>query len=72
MAQGKIPDCTILSNKGFSEEEVTQLEAYMQRELPKLKEMAAGIRLLDAMVESTGCKQCKVWETDTMSAKTLI
>lgn len=72
MAQGKIPDCTILSNKGFSEEEVTQLEAYMQRELPKLKEMAAGFHLLDAMVEFSGCKRYKVWETDTMSAKTLI
>lgn len=51
LAEGKIPDCTILSNKGFSKEEVTQLEAYMQRELPKLKEMAAGIRLLDAFMK---------------------
>ena len=49
-AEGKIPDCKIISNTGFSAEEVEQLEAYMQRELPKLKEMAAGIRVLDAFM----------------------
>lgn len=50
-AEGKIPDCRIISNKGFSQEEVEQLESYMQRELPQLKKMAAGIRLFDAFMK---------------------
>ena len=49
-AEGKIPDCKLISNKGFTEEEAAQLEAYMNRELPQLKKMAAGIRLLDAFI----------------------
>jgi len=51
VAEGKIPDCKIISNKGFSEEEVEQLENYMVNELAKLKRMAAGIRLLDAFMK---------------------
>jgi len=47
-AEGRIPDCKLISNKGFTEEEAAQLEAYMQSELPELKKMAAGIRLFDA------------------------
>lgn len=50
-AEGKIPDCKIIANKGFAPEEVEQLEAYMARELPGLKKMAAGIRLLDAFMK---------------------
>ena len=48
-AEGRIPECTIISNQGFSEEEVMQLEDYMRRELRTLKRMAAGIRLIDAL-----------------------
>lgn len=51
IADGIIPDCKIISNKGFSEEEVVQLEAYMQSELAKLKRMAAGIRLFDVLTK---------------------
>ena len=51
LAEGKIPDCKIISNKGFSEEEVRQLEEYMQNELPKLKQMAAGINVLGALMK---------------------
>ena len=51
VAEGKIPDCKIISNKGFTEEEVSELENYMQNELAKLKRMAAGIRLLDAFMK---------------------
>ena len=50
-AEGKIPECKIISNKGFSEDEVAQLESYMQGELPKLKRMAAGINVLDAFLK---------------------
>lgn len=47
-AEGKIPDCVILSSQGFSDDEVQKLESYMKRELRKLKEMAAGIHVLDS------------------------
>lgn len=50
-AEGKIPDCKIISNKGFRADEVTKLEEYMQKELPKLKQMAAGINVLDAFMK---------------------
>lgn len=45
-AEGKIPDCVIISNNGFDKDEVQQLEAYMKQELPQLKKMAAGINVL--------------------------
>lgn len=51
MAEGKIPDCKIISNKGFLEDEIIKLEEYMQKELPKLKQMAAGINVLDAFMK---------------------
>lgn len=51
IADGIIPDCKIISSKGFTEEEVEQLEAYMQSELAKLKRMAAGIRLFDVLTK---------------------
>ena len=46
-AEGRIPDCKIISNKGFSQEEAEQLENYMSMELAMLKRTAAGIRLID-------------------------
>ena len=48
-AEGRIPECRIIANQGFTEEEVRQLEDYMRRELKTLKKMAAGIRLIDAL-----------------------
>lgn len=48
-AEGRIPECKILSSSGFETHEVEQLERYMKRELTKLKKMAASIRLLDAL-----------------------
>ncbi len=50
-ADGRIPDCKIISSNGFTEEEVRQLETYMQMELAKLKRMAAEIRLIDAFMK---------------------
>ncbi len=50
-AEGKIPDCKILTNKGFDAEEVSQLEKYMQLQLPDLKKMAAGIRVMDSFLK---------------------
>lgn len=50
-AEGKIPECKIVSNKGFSQEEVEQLETYMKRELTQLKKMAAGINVWEAFMK---------------------
>lgn len=50
-ADGRIPDCKIISSNGFTEAEVEQLEEYMQLELAKLKRMAAGIRLIDVFMK---------------------
>ncbi len=50
-AEGKIPECKIVSSYGFTEAEVEQLEDYMRRELTQLKKMAAGIRLIDAFMK---------------------
>ena len=51
-AEGKIPDCVIMANNGFSKEEVTQLENYMKRELPNLKKMASGVNVLNAFMKN--------------------
>ncbi|MCI5585617.1 MAG: hypothetical protein MR383_08770 [Lachnospiraceae bacterium] len=50
-AEGRIPDCRILSSTGFTKDEVEQLEIYMKRELIELKKMAAGIRIIDALMK---------------------
>ena len=50
-AEGKIPDCRIITSTGFEEAEIKLLEAYMKRELTKLKKMASEIRLLDAFMK---------------------
>lgn len=50
-AEGKIPECVILFAKGLNRAEVRMLEEYMKQELPRLKSMAAGIRLVDAFLK---------------------
>lgn len=50
-AEGKIPECKIMSATGLNKGEVMMLEEYMKRELPQLKKMAAGIRLVDAIMK---------------------
>lgn len=50
-AEGKIPDCKIISNHGFSNAEAICLEEYMCRELVHLKKMAAGIDVMRAFLE---------------------
>lgn len=49
-AEGKIPECTIISNDGFSAEEIEQLEDYMRRERTQLKKMAAGINVMSSFM----------------------
>lgn len=50
-AEGKIPDCVITSAVGLNRAEVRMLEEYMKQELPTLKKMAAGIRVIDAFLK---------------------
>ena len=50
-AEGKIPDCKILSYEGFEESEIAQLEIYMKLELANLKKMAAGIDVMRALMK---------------------
>ena len=50
-AEGKIPDCTIISNNGFTEDDIRVLELYMKNDLARLKRMAAGVNVLDAFMK---------------------
>lgn len=50
-AEGVIPECKIVSNKGFSQEEVSQLEEYMRDNLGMLKRHAAGINPITALMK---------------------
>lgn len=50
-AEGKIPDCKIISSDGFDEGEIGMLEMYMKQNLLQLKKMAAGIRLFDVITK---------------------
>ena len=50
-AEGKIPECEMISNRGFSEEEIEKLKEYMQKELPQLKKMAAGVNVFGALMK---------------------
>ena len=47
-AEGRIPECNILTNNGFAEIEVKELERYMSEHLPELKKMAAGVDIFAA------------------------
>ena len=51
VAEGKIPDCKIISSEGFDEGEIRMLEMYLQQNLLQLKKMAAGIRLIDVITK---------------------
>ena len=51
VAEGKIPDCKIISSEGFDEGEVGMLEMYMKQNLQQLKKMAAGLRLFDVITK---------------------
>ncbi len=50
-AEGKIPDCVITNNKGFSDEEKKALSNYMKRELSSLKKLASSQGPLQAMMK---------------------
>jgi hypothetical protein len=46
-----VPDCVITRNRGFSDDEIRQLEEYMRRELPSIKKLASGINVVKALME---------------------
>lgn len=48
--EGIIPDCKVIRNNGFLQDEVKQIEDYMIANLMELKKMAAGINVLGAFI----------------------
>ncbi len=48
-AEGEIPKCRIISNRGFSQEEVTRLESYLKENSDMLYKTAAGIDPIRAL-----------------------
>ena len=49
-AEGRLSDYKMISNKGFSQEEVDMLEAYMHRETDRIVQMAKKINVMDAFL----------------------
>ena len=49
-AEGEIPACIITKHSGFTDEEVLELQQYMQANLVELKKMASKINVLDAFL----------------------
>lgn len=49
-AEGAIPDCRIIRNEGFNEDEIARLEYYMEGNLGMLKQMAASVNPMDAFL----------------------
>lgn len=52
-AEGKIPMCDIVSNEGFTKEEVEQLEEYMKANVKELKKLAARQNPFRAIFQSS-------------------
>ena len=50
-AEGRIPECNIISNNGFAAIEITELEKYMKENLATLKKMASKINIFDAFMK---------------------
>lgn len=50
-AEGNIPACKIMKNEGFTEDEVSQLEKYMQDNLAMLKKQAASVNPIKALIQ---------------------
>lgn len=50
-AEGRIPECVITDNKGFSKIEIASIEDYMRKERTALKKMAASTNPFRAMMK---------------------
>lgn len=51
LAEGIIPDCKIMKQKGFTEEQIAHLEDYMKTNLTALKKEAAKINPFSAIMK---------------------
>ena len=51
-AEGKIPDCTIISNDGFSEKEVKALELYLKMQQESILKTAKEVNFMKAFVQN--------------------
>ena len=51
MAELTIPDRKLISNKGFDEEEMDQINSYLMDNMTMLKKTAAGINPFTAMMK---------------------
>lgn len=51
IAEGIIPDCNIIRNDGFTDEEVEMLKEYLKDNLETIKREAAGINPIKAMMK---------------------
>lgn len=52
-AEGFIPDCKILSQSGFSPEEIQMLETYLKDNLADLKKQAAAIDPILSLIRNS-------------------
>ena len=59
-AEGKIPDCTIISNDGFSEKEVKALELYLKMQQESILKTAKEVNIMKAFMQN--------WRIPTASA----
>ena len=51
-AEGKIPDCTIISNDGFSEKEVKALELYLKMQQESILKTAKEVNIMKAFMQN--------------------
>lgn len=50
-AEGYVPDCVIINNQGFEEDEVKMLELYMKQNQDQIREMAKVINPMNAFMK---------------------
>ncbi len=50
-AEGVIPECKIIKNDGFADEEISRLEEYMRENIGMLKRHAVGINPFTALMK---------------------
>ena len=50
-AEGYVPDCIIIKNEGFEEDEVKVLELYMKQNQDQIREMAKAINPIKALMK---------------------
>ena len=50
-AEGCVPDCVIIEQKGFDDDEVKMLELYMKHQQDAIRELAKEINPIKAMIK---------------------